>query len=119
MQNFDKIFPPLTVVSGNLPKSFKKVKDLFWQALPPAFKMVSAGLILLIFQVILVGSSDRLLGISPKLSLIFSSLLFALIFGGLAIIGGLKLKTAAEVSENNLIAKPICKLLIIRRKDRR
>ncbi len=102
---------------GNFGKS---VKDLTERLLPLAKPIVWVGLFgfaLLMLQVFLIGAFDRL-GISPKISLLASSLSFAAVFAGLAIFGGLQKKEFSEVLETNAKTQPICKILIIKREIR-
>ena len=115
MQNADKIFPPRFDVLDNRRKSLIQAKAMFFKALPTIFKTGPVGCVLLILQVFLVGGFDRL-GVSPKVSLLVSSLFFAAFFGGLAIIGGIKRNVSAVGFVANFKTRPICKMLIIRRK---
>ncbi len=117
MQNLDKIQIPAFDISATRPKSFGDAKKMFWRFLPFAVGTGLAGLVLLIFQAVFVGTADRF-GISPKWSVIFSSISFAAVFGGLAILGGLKQKAAVvKFPEEKQITESICKILMIRRKE--
>lgn len=82
-------------------------KKVFWVG--------AATVILLIFQVLIIGVSDRL-GISPKVSLLVSSLVYAAFLTGLVIIGGLKSKAVREVVILHLGSRSVCKILIIKKK---
>ncbi len=115
MQNLDKIRTPVFDLSVESPKSFGDVGRLFRRFAPFVFKTFTAGLILLMFQLFLVGAADRI-GISPKWSVIGSGLIFAFVFGGLAVWGGVGQKAFARDFRSPENAEPVCKILMIRRK---
>ena len=117
MQNFDKIYPALIDVSVNRPQSFKQVKVLFFNALPTIFKTCVSGFMLLILQAVAVGALDRFFGVSPKVSLIFSSLFYVAIFGSLALVGSLKERKTFDIENIASASEPICKILIIKPKE--
>ena len=120
MENRDKIYPAKISLSvdwenfGNLAKTF------FFSLLPLAGTLLPVGLsvfFFLILQVFFVGVFDRL-GISPKISLLISSLFYVAAFAGLAIVGGWRRKARVETVAASFTfnARPICKMLIIKRK---
>ena len=115
MQNFDKIYSPLIDVSVNRSQSFKQVKALMFRALPTIFKTCVSGFMLLILQAVAVGTLDRFFGVSPKVSLIFSSLFYVAIFGSLALVGSLKERKTFDIENIASASEPICKILIIKR----
>lgn len=93
-------------------------KGLIFNVFPLGIKVFWVGMtaiILLSLQVLIIGIADRL-GISPKVSLIVSSLIYTTLLAGLAVIGGLKSKTVRKVVVNHYASQPICKMLIIKKK---
>jgi hypothetical protein len=110
MQNLYNNYAVKFDVSGigeNLPAKFKKV---FRGYFPFVLKTLLCAVMLLILQALVVGAGDRF-GISPKLSLIFSSLFYISIFVSLALIGNLKNQKNAEIFN-----EPVCKILSVRKK---
>jgi hypothetical protein len=94
-------------------------KRLFLELLPVAKPLsfaILAGVALLVLQVIIIGISDRF-GISPKISLILSSLFYSFVFAAIAIVGGLKIREIREFANAQIQLQPICKILIIKRKN--
>lgn len=119
MENHEKIYSAKISLAVDWTNFGNLAKDLFSRILPLAKTLSLVGLsvfFFLIFQVVLVGVFDRL-GVSPKVSLLVSCLFYVVTFAGLAIVGGLKSKTGAETFEANFNARPICKTLIIKRKN--
>ncbi len=119
MENRDKIYPARISLSVDWENSGNLAKEFFFHLLPLAGTLLLVGLTtfgFLILQVFLIGVFDRL-GISPKLSLLVSSLFYVVSFAGLAIVGGLKKKECAETVATNFNVRPICKMLIIKRKS--
>lgn len=97
---------------------FKSANEFFCKVLPFGKIIFWCGLTavcLLIFQVLIIGVFDRL-GVSPKVCLIVSSLIYTAVFAGLAIVGGWKNKVTREVVITHLGSQPICKILIIKKK---
>lgn len=122
MQNLDKIKPIIFEVSANRWKFFGDTKEFVFQAFPKIFGLFAVGAVLLILQILFIGTADRF-GFSPKWSVLFSSLFLAFAFGGLAILGGIvKEKNAVENSPFLKIKdsdEPVCKILTIHRKDQK
>ena len=95
MQNFDKIYPCRIDVSNISEKFVSKLKKLFRQGFPCVWWLAVIGVILLFLQALAIGIADRL-GVSPKTSFLFSSFVYVLTFGFLAIIGGIKIAKQAQ-----------------------
>ena len=115
----DKFYPAKISLAVDWKKYGNSAKDLFFNLLPLAGTLFLYGLTafcFLILQVFLIGLFDRL-GISPKVGLLVSCLFYVVVFAGLAVIGGLKSKASAETVGANFNARPICKMLIIKRKS--
>ena len=118
MVTCDKIYPTKISRLADWENFDKSAKVLLFKLLPLAKPIFLASLsvgVWLILQVFVVGFFDRL-GVSPKISLIGSSLFYGGIFATLAIIGGLKRNEIATAVKANFNAQPICKMLIIKRK---
>lgn len=117
MGNYDKIYTAKInrpIVSENFAAS---AKSLVFKLLPPSKPVVFIGLsvvVLSVLQILSIGILDRW-GVSPKISLIGSSLFYAFVFASLAIVGGIKRKEKAKVVKKRLETQPICKMLIISR----
>ena len=118
METLNKIYLPKINRPVDWKTLLNSAKRFVFNILPfgkKVFWFSSAAVILLILQVLIIGVSDRL-GISPKVSLLVSSLIYAAVFAGLAIIGGLKSKVVREVVISHLGSQPVCKILIIKKK---
>src|SRR5687767_13204813 len=120
MDIFEKIYPPKISRRADWENFGNPYKDLFYKLLPlakPICFLAASGIGGLILQVFFVGLLDRF-GISPKITVLVSSLLYAVLFAGLAIVGVLKNKSVLVVTAANADTQPICKILLIRREKR-
>lgn len=119
MENLNKIYPTKISHLADGDTLFDFVKTIFYKLLPlakPVFWIGLSGALLLILQIGLVGVFDRW-GVSPKISLIGSSLFYVIGFAGLALLaGGLKKNEISKDAGAEVRALPICKRLIIKRK---
>ncbi|HEY0428572.1 MAG TPA: hypothetical protein VGC76_12395 [Pyrinomonadaceae bacterium] len=119
MENNDKIYPARISFSADWENFAGQAKSLFFDFLRFAktlaiFALCASGF--LILQLFCIGVFDRM-GVSPKISFLISSVFYVAGFAGLAIGGGLKRKPA-EIAGTNFNSRPICKMLIIKRKTR-
>ena len=109
--NNGKIYPAKIGFAADW-ESYKNSAKDFFNLLPSAKTLSLVGFCafcLLILQVFLIGTFDRFLGVSPKVSLLVSSLFYIAVFVGLSVVGGLRREAIVET-------QPICKMLIIKRK---
>lgn len=118
MEKYEKIYPPVFSLLAGRESFTQSAKNLLSGFLPTAGKTLLFGFAVFCFlflQFLLVGVSDRF-GISPKTAVIASSLFYAFIFAGFALIGGLRnpKKTFSLEKQNNF--QPVCKILFIRRR---
>jgi hypothetical protein len=119
MENTDKIYSAKHSLAGECEKFVNLAKTFFLQILPLAkilFLFGLTGFILLVLQISVIGIFDRL-GVSPKITLLISSLIYAVGFAVFALIGGLKNSISTKSVETNFINRPICKILFIKRKS--
>ena len=119
MENSDKIYPSELSLSVDWQSFGNSVKGLFFMLLPLAKTLLLFGASVFIFvvlQILVIGVFDRL-GISPKIGFLVSSLFYITAFSGLAIVGGLKRKLSAADAGADFHVRPVCKMLIIKRKN--
>lgn len=113
MTNDQKIYPAKIGFAADW-EGFKTSAKDFFNLLPSAksaLLFVFIGLVLLIFQTVLVGIFDRF-GVSPKVSILVSSLFFIAAFAGLAMVGGWRKEAVISADSS---AQTVCKLLLIRK----
>lgn len=119
MQNLAKISRPFADLTDSRRKFFSDVIGFALFVLPFVLNIFLTVSVLLLVEIFVVGAADRL-GVSPKWSVLLTSLFYAVVFAGLTFLGGLKEKNITEDSpafEVSKTSEPVCKILTIRRKE--